>query len=135
MIKLNPYINFPGNTEEAFNFYKSVFGGEFATIMRFGDMDEDSTVPEQVMHIALPIGYDMLMGTDVPKEMGEVEFGNNFILSLSPESKEQADELFAKLSAGGEVEREMGIEVWGDYFGSIKDKFGMRWMINFQEKK
>ena len=139
MIKLNPYLNFPGNTEEAFNFYKSVFGGEFATVMRFGDMPGMDQSPDQaakIMHVALPIGDEVLMATDTSEEdsKGLVQ-GNNFMLSLSPDSKEEADRLFTELSTGGSVESPMKIEAWGDYFGMVNDKFGMRWMINFQVKK
>lgn len=139
MIKLNPYVNFPGNTEEAFNFYKSVFGGEFATVMRFKDiqgMEQPAGQEEKIMHIALPIGEEMLMATDVTTDKAEdFVVGDNFTLSLSPDSKEEADRLFAALSEGGKVEVPMKIESWGDYFGMFKDKFGMRWMINFQTQE
>lgn len=140
MAKLNPYINFNGNTEEAFNFYKSVFGGEFAAVMRFKDVPspEGSTpVAEQdsdkIMHIALPIGEgNILMATDMLESMGQkLEEGNNFSLSLSCKSKEEADELFGKLSDGAKVEMPLAISFWGAYFGMLKDKFGVRWMLDY----
>ena len=142
MIKLNPYLNFAGNTEEAFNFYKSVFGGEFATVMRFGDVESlegterGTTEANRIMHIALPIGEEMLMGTDTSDAEDEnLEPGNNFTLSISPDTEKEADELFSKLSAGGSTEVEMRKEFWGDYFGMCTDKFGIRWMINVRAEE
>ena len=136
MPALNPYLNFNNTTEEAFNFYKSVFGGEFAMVMRFNDTPKEYKGPDhednKIMHIALPIaGGGMLMGSDVPESMGKVVPGNNIQLSLAPASKEEADKLFNGLSAGGKVTMPMADAFWGAYFGMCEDKFGIRWMINF----
>ncbi|MFL5743409.1 MAG: VOC family protein [Niastella sp.] len=136
MPALNPYLNFNNNTEEAFNFYKSVFGGEFAMVMRFKDIPAEYKGPahedNKIMHISLPIpGGGMLMGSDVPEQMGKVVTGNNIQLSLTPSSKEEADKLFNGLSAGGQVTMPMADAFWGAYFGMCEDKFGIRWMINF----
>jgi PhnB protein len=140
MMKINPYLNFEGKTEEAFNFYKSVFGGEFVALQRFSDvpgMDklsaEDS---KKLMHVSLKVGDNTLMGTDTLAAMGHtVTMGTNITLSLHPESKEEADRLFNALQEGGSVEQPMKDEFWGDYFGMLKDKFGVKWMINFAAKK
>jgi PhnB protein len=142
MPKINPYINFNGNTEEAFNFYKSVFGGEFAMVMRFkdlpGDTDNKWTESEanKIMHIALPIGKsDLLMANDVPLSMGRVnENENRSKISISAESKEEADKLFNGLSAGGQIEAPIGDSPWGSYFGMFRDKYGIEWMVDFDPK-
>lgn len=143
MQHMNPYLNFNGNTEEAFNFYKSVFGGEFAFVQRFKDVKDQpgcSNVPEQdmnkIMHIALPIGKTgMLMATDVLTSMGQPEVsGNNISIALSPDSKAEADKIFGGLSAGGQVIMPMGDMFWGAYFGMFIDKFGIQWMLNFDPK-
>jgi PhnB protein len=135
MPALNPYLNFNNNTEEVFNFYKSVFGGEFAMVMRFKDIPAEFKGPahedNKIMHISLPIGGGVLMGSDVPEAMGKVVEGNNFQLSLSPSSKEEADKLFNGLSAGGKVTMPMSDSFWGAYFGMCVDKFGINWMINY----
>jgi Uncharacterized protein conserved in bacteria len=143
MKKLNPYLHFDGNAEEAMNFYKSVFGGEFqGGIMRMKDApgtenfsDEDKN---RVMHIALPIGPDgsVLMASDTPPAaMGlKLIVGNNVDIALSPDSKEEADKIFAGLSAGGKVEMSMEQTFFG-YFGSCVDKFGINWMINYEENQ
>lgn len=136
---INPYFNFSGNTEEAFNFYKSVFGGEFAMVMRFADTPECDNVPEEarnmIMHIALPVGSSVIMGTDAPEIMGfNTVTGNNVHMSLSTESREQTDELFAKLSEGGTVSQPLDDMFWGAYFGSCTDKFGIKWMLNFDPR-
>jgi PhnB protein len=136
---LNPYLNFMGNTEEAFNFYRSVFGGEFTSVVRFKDTPESERVPEKeknmLMHIALPIGKgNMLMGTDALESMGhKLNMGDNMSLSLNTDSKEEADKLFEGLSQGGKVDVPMSKMFWGDYFGMFKDKFGVQWMISFRE--
>ena len=142
MPKLNTYLNFAGNTEEAFKFYKSVFGGEFRTVMRFKDMpipgmtiaknDED-----KIMHVALPIGKDdTLMASDVLESRGQkLVVGNNVSISIFPDSKEEADRLFNGLSAGGTVQMPMANQPWGDYYGGLKDKFGVLWMINYTYPK
>ncbi|MEK6478435.1 VOC family protein [Catalinimonas sp. 4WD22] len=139
---LNPYLNFNGNTEEAFNFYKSVFGGEFiGGISRFKDMPEAGNVPEKdqdkIMHIALPIGKgNILMGTDALESMGhKLHMGDNISLSLDAESEAEADQLFEKLSAGGKVSMPMEKAFWGDYFGMCTDKFGKQWMISYAYKQ
>ena len=138
MALINPYINFNGNAEEAFNFYKSVFGGEFVMIMRFGDMP-NSNIPKtennKIMHIALPIGKNILMGNDVPEFMGRVnENENRSKISISAESKEEADKLYNGLSTGGQIEMPIGNSPWGSYFAMFRDKYGIEWMIDFDLK-
>jgi PhnB protein len=140
MALINPHINFNGNAEEAFNFYKSVFGGEFAMIMRLKDLSgPEFPVAEndanKIMHIALPIGKNILMGNDVPESMGRVnENENRSKISISAESKEEADKLFTGLSAGGQVEMPIGESPWGSYFGMFRDKYGIEWMVDFDQK-
>ena len=138
MTKLNTYLNFAGNTEEAFNFYKSVFGGEFKTIMRFKDMPmEGVNIPtadeNKIMHIALPVGKDdVLMASDSLESLGQKLIkGNNVYVSVHPDSKEEADRIFKALSAGGSVEMQIANQPWGDYWGSFKDKFGVLWMVDY----
>lgn len=138
MATINIYLNFPGTTEEAFTFYKSVFGGEFVgEINRFKDTPEADKLPEneldKVMHVALPIGDgNMLMGTDTLESMGQsITMGNNMSISIHPESKEEADRLFNALSKGGEVTMPLDDAFWGAYFGMFTDKFGIQWMINY----
>lgn len=138
MPTINPYLNFQGNTEEAFNFYKSVFGGDFiGGISRFENTPDADKLPEseqnKVMHIALPFGENnMLMATDALESMGqEVNPGNNLYLCISADSKGQADDFFKGLSEGAEIEMDMQDMFWGDYFGMLTDKFGVRWMISF----
>ena len=140
MAAFNPYLNFNGNTEEAFNFYKSVFGGEFPMVMRFKDIpDNDKTNADEqnkIMHIALPIGNgNMLMGSDVGSNMPPAIFGTNFSISISPDSEEEAHQLFNGLAAGGTVTMPLEKQFWGDTFGMLKDKFGVQWMMNYSEKK
>ena len=137
MATINPYINFNGNAEEAFNFYKSVFGGEFTAVSRFKDMASPEFQPtpheaEKLMHIALPIGTAVLMGNDVPEIMGRTnENENRSKISVQAESREEADKIFNGLSAGGTVEFPMGDSPWGSYFGMFRDKYGIEWMIDF----
>ncbi|TVZ26922.1 PhnB protein [Gillisia sp. Hel_I_86] len=139
-MKVNPYLNFDGNAEEAFNFYKSVFGGEFIANMKMGDAPDTEKLPKEeqkrTMHISLPIGKDtILMASDIVPSMGHtLNKGNNMYVSLHPESREEADRLFNGLSAGGDIEMPMEDQFWGDYFGSFTDKFGMKWMINYNEQ-
>lgn len=140
MSTINPYLNFPGNTEEAFTFYQSVFGGEFiGGISRFKDTPEANKLSkeeqEKVMHIALPVGNgQMLMATDALKSMGQsITMGNNMYISIHPESREEADRLFKGLSKGGEIEMDLQDTFWGGYFGSFTDKFGVKWMVHYQE--
>lgn len=140
MALINPHINFNGNAEEAFTFYKSVFGGEFAMIMRFKDLSSpEFPVAEndanKIMHIALPIGKNILMANDIPEIMGRVnENENRSKISISAESKEEADRLFNGLSAGGEIEMPIADSPWGSYFGMFRDKYGIEWMVDFDEK-
>ena len=140
MTTINPHINFNGNAEEAFGFYKSVFGGEFVNITRFKDIANPGfEVPEEekdkIMHIALPIGPTMLMGNDVPSFMGKTnERENRSKILVGAESREEADRLFNALSAGGEVEFPMGNSPWGSYFGSLRDTYGVEWMIDCGKK-
>jgi PhnB protein len=140
MALINPHINFNGNAEEAFNFYKSVFGGEFTTIMRFKDLaSPEFPIPEneanKIMHIALPIGKNTLMGNDVPESMGPVnENENRSKISISAESREEADKVFNGLSADGTVEMPIADSPWGSYFGMFRDKYGIEWMVDFDPK-
>lgn len=135
MTAINPWINFNGNAEEAFTFYKSVFGGEFEKIIRFKDLaSEEFQVPDteanKVMRIALPIGNTVLVANDVPSFMGTVnENENRSKISISVDSKEEADRIFAGLSAGGQVEAAMGDSPWGSYFGMFRDKYGIEWTV------
>lgn len=140
MASINPHINFNGNAEEAFTFYQSVFGGEFATIMRFKDLaSEEFVVAEneanKIMHIALPIGNSVLMGNDVPQVLGRTnENENRSKIVISSESKEEADKLFNGLSVGGQIEMPISNSPWGSYFGMFRDKYGIEWMVDFDEK-
>ena len=141
MPSINPWINFNGNAEEAFNFYKSVFGGEFAMISRFKDLaSPEFPVAEneanKIMRIALPVGSNMLIANDIPEILGRVnENENRSKISISTSSKEEADQLFNGLSAGGAVEMPMADSPWGSYFGMFRDKFGIEWMVEFSAKE
>jgi len=142
MAKINPYLNFPGNTEEAFNFYKSVFGGDFAGgIFRFTDTPDSEKLSDaekqKVMHVALPIGKDnLLMATDALESLGfKVIQGNNIHLSLETDTKDEAEKLFISLSDGGSVTMPLSDQFWGAYFGSLIDKFGIHWMVNYTYPK
>jgi len=142
MAAINPWINFNGNAEEAFTFYKSVFGGEFAKVIRFKDLaSPEFKVPEKeenkIMQIALPIGTGtMLVANDVPEVLGRVEeHENRSKILVSTESKEEADRLFTGLSAGGEVEGPMGEGPYGTYMGMFRDKYGIEWIIEFSPVK
>ncbi len=140
-MKLNIYLNFAGNSEEAFNFYKSVFGGEFSNVIRFKDMPmEGVIIPEadenKVMHIGLPVGDCSLMASDILESLGQkLVVGNNVYISVHPDTKEEADRIFNALSKGGKIEMPIANQVWGDYYGSLKDKFGVQWMVNYSYKK
>ena len=137
MALINPYINFNGNAEEAFNFYKSVFGGAFLRVMRYKDLALPGAPyaekeADKIMHIAFPIGKNILMGNDVPESMGRVnENENRSKISISAASREEADKLFNGLSAGGKVEFPIGDSPWGSYFGMFRDKYGIEWMVDF----
>ena len=145
MAQTSTYLNFPRNTEEVFKFYKSVFGGDFVDkkINQFRDIPAQKGMPplaeadkNLVMHVALPIlGGHLLMGTDAPESMGfKVNKGNNVYISLHPDSKTEADRLYDRLSEGGVKEMPMQVMFWGDYYGSLTDKFGIHWMVNWTQK-
>jgi PhnB protein len=138
MRTINPWINFNGNAEEAFTFYKSVFGGDFAKIILFKDLaSDDFQVAEneanKIMHIALPIGkHNVLMANDVPEIMGRVnENENRSKIVVSAENKEEADQIFNGLSAGGDIEGPIGDGPWGTYAGMFRDKYGIEWIVEF----
>ncbi|AXB56552.1 VOC family protein [Flavobacterium fluviale] len=141
MAAINPYLMFNGTCEEAFVFYKSVFGGEFPYIGKYKDApaEEGEQLSEEdqnkVMHVSLPIGNTILMGSDSHPRYGDVSFGDNFSISINAESTEEADRIFNGLSAGGHVEMPMNKTFWGAYFGMFKDKFGVNWMVNFDENE
>ena len=140
MATINPYINFNGNAEEAFNFYKSVFGGEFKTTVRFKDIESpEFPVSEadanKIMRIVLPIGGNILIANDVPESMGRVnENENRSKIAISAETKEEADKLFKGLSEGGAVEMPMAESPWGTYFAMFRDKYGIEWTVEFDKK-
>ena|ERR1700733_14839253 len=141
MTTINPYINFNGNAEEAFTFYKSVFGGEFGEIVRFKDISSaEFPVSEndanKIMRIVLPIGSNILIANDVPESMGRVnENENRSKIAITAERKEEADKLFTGLSQGGSVEMPMGESPWGTYFAMFRDKFGIEWTVEFAPTK
>ena len=141
MAQINPHINFNGNAEEAFNFYKSVFGGEFSKIMRFKELSSpEFPVAEndanKIMHIALPIGKNILMANDVPESMGRTnENENRSKISISAESKEEADKLFNGLSEDGKIEMPIADSPWGSYFGMFRDKYGIEWIVDFDPRQ
>ncbi|HLT94319.1 MAG TPA: VOC family protein [Membranihabitans sp.] len=135
-MQLNPYLNFDGNAEDAFRFYHNVFGGEFF-IQKMKDAPGGDNLPEEekelIMHVSIKIGNDQyLMASDIVRSMGHELFrGNNNYISITTDSREEADRLFDGLSVNGEIEMPMEDAFWGDYFGSFKDQFGVCWMINF----
>lgn len=143
MATVNIYLNFDGNCEEAFNFYKSVFGGEFPYIGRYKDMPQEGgkTLPKDqenlVMHVSLPISKEtVLMGSDVGGEWASsFKAGNNFSICINPDTKEEADRFFNELSKDGTVTMPMNNTFWGDYFGMFADKFGINWMVSYNEKQ
>lgn len=143
MATVNTYITFNGNCEEAFNFYKSVFGGEFSYLGRFKDMpmQEGKTCPpgeaEKIMHISLPISKETaLLGSDSFESFGsKTVYGNNYSLMVNTENKEEADKLFNALSSGGKVGMPMEDSFWGGYFGTFTDKFGVNWMVDFEKNQ
>ena len=135
MATINPYLNFSGNCEEAFNFYKACFGAEFQSFNRFNEMPGDSQVPESesewIMHVSLPIGRDnYLMGSDQPSSMGVVKPGNNVQISIQTVSDSETDRLFNALSAGGKITMPLEQTFWGARYGMFVDKFGIHWMVN-----
>jgi len=142
MARLNTYLNFAGNAEEAFQFYRTVFGGEFTAVVRFKDVPiEGVRIPQQdqnkIMHIGLPIGKDsVLMASDTLQSLGqELIQGNNVYIAIHPDSKEEADRIFSALSVGGTIEMPIADQPWGDYYGSFTDKFGVQWMVNYAYPK
>lgn len=142
MPTINPWINFNGNAEEAFTFYKSVFGGEFTKVMRLKDLaSPEFPIAEndgnKIIQIALPIGqHNMLIGNDIPASMGRVnENENRSKIAISAESKEEADTLFNGLSAGGIVEMPIADSPWGSYFAMFRDRYGIEWTVEFGPKK
>ena len=142
MAKINPYLHFNDNAEEAFNFYKSVFGGEFATVMRYGDaavcdeMQLSDGDKAKIMHIALPIGNDgVLMASDSIEASGQThKEGNNFSISVSVDSRDEADRVFKGLADGGKETMPLQDTFWGAYFGMLEDSFGVNWMVNYDER-
>lgn len=140
MAIINPYINFNGNCEEAFTFYKSVFGGEFSRVARFKDLSNpgfpvSENEAEKIMHIALPIGPNTLMGNDVPEHMGKTnEHENRSKISVNVGSREEADKIYNGLSEGGSVEMPIGDSPWGSYFAMFRDRYGIEWMVDFDPK-
>lgn len=141
MASINPHINFNGNAEEAFNFYKSVFGGDFVKVVRFKDlaspeMPIDKKEENKIMHIALPIGkHSLLMANDVPEFLGRTnENENRSKIVISAETKEEADKLFNGLSSGGTVEMPIADSPWGSYFGMFRDKYGIEWMVDYDAR-
>ncbi|MFW6254554.1 MAG: VOC family protein [Chitinivibrionales bacterium] len=140
MIRVHPYLNFDGTCEEAFNFYRSVFGGEFSSLMRYNEMPpSESPMPEDtgelIMHMSLPIGDGtVLMGSDVTEEMGQkLTAGNNMYIMLSPETSKEAEQIYKKLSAGGKIEMPLEKMFWGDLFASFIDRYGIAWMIDTED--
>lgn len=143
MAKINIYLHSEGKTEEAFNFYKSVFGGEFATFVRYSSIPEQSGFPEvsedekeKIMHVELAIGKEnVLMGADTLKSMRqEIHHGNNFSIYISTESREETEKIFNKLAEGGKVTMPLAKTFWSEYFGTCNDKFGIRWKVDFENK-
>lgn len=138
-MKVHPYLNFDGKAEEAFEFYKSVFGGELKAKMKMSEMPEGDKLPEneqhRIMHIALPIGNDtILMASDTVLSAGhKLQPGSQTYVLLDTKSREEASKIFKALSQGGEMEMQIADTFWGAYFGSFIDKFGIRWMVNFEE--
>ncbi|HSX02916.1 MAG TPA: VOC family protein [Candidatus Saccharimonadia bacterium] len=141
MPTINPYINFNGNAEEAFNFYRSVFGGEFETIIRFKDLKSPElpiaeNEANNIMRITLPIGENTLIANDVPESMGPVnEQENRSKISVSAQSRAEADKIFAGLTPGGTIEMPLSDSPWGTYFGMFRDKFGIEWTVEFEGDK
>jgi PhnB protein len=139
MASVNAYVNYDGNCGQAFDFYKSVFGGDFQAKMKFADMPGTEAMSARerdlVMHVALPIGKSaVLMGSDWPSHLGPMVRGNSFSVAIAAESQAEADKLFQGLSAGGQVTMPMSDAPWGAYFGMFTDKFGIQWLVNFEKK-
>jgi PhnB protein len=141
MISINPYLNFMGNTEDAMNFYKSIFGGEFTAFQRFNESPGHDKMPKKeqtmVMHASLPLGpHNTLMATDTLESMGmELTIGNNFYMSVNTESEAETDKLFNGLAEGGKIEMPVNQTFWGAYCGMCRDKFGIQWMISYDKSQ
>jgi PhnB protein len=139
MTRLDPYLNFNGNTEEAFMYYRSVFGGEFLTLMRFGDMpgSEKMNVHDRkkIMHVALPVGdSNILMGTDALESMNQkLTLGDNFSISITSDNEAEVKRMFDALAADGTVIMPLSSESWSPLFGILKDKYGVQWMLNYKK--
>jgi PhnB protein len=139
MATVNPYLTFNGNCAEAFNFYKSIFGGEYRQISKFGDMPGQEMSAEEknrILHVSLPISKEtILMGSDSNLRMGEVKIGQHLSLSVGVDTKEEADKIFNGLSSGGKITMPIADMFWGAYFGMLVDKFGFIWMVNYDYPK
>lgn len=141
MARINAYLTFDGTCEEAFNFYKSVFGGDFPMVGKFGDMPPQEGMPpisdevkNRIMHMSLPISAEtVLMGSDTMPGIHDHQVGNNISLSINTDSREEADRVFTGLSAGGKVSMPLADTFWGAYFGMWTDKFGINWMVNYDD--
>jgi PhnB protein len=141
MATINAYLTFDGTCEEAFNFYKSVFGGDFPMVGKFGDMPPQEGMPpisdevkNRIMHMSLPISAEtVLMGSDTMPGIHDHQVGNNISLSINTDSREEADRIFNGLSAGGKVSMPLADTFWGAYFGMWTDKFGINWMVNYDD--
>ena len=136
---LDTYLHFNGNCREAFEFYRDVFGGEFTVIETFANGPDDFEVTEDerdnIMHVSLPVGSSVLMGSDAPSSFGPANMGDNFSISCSTRSREETDELFARMSEGGAVTMAPADMFWGSYFGSCTDRFGINWQFNYEHEK
>ncbi|MDF2188614.1 VOC family protein [Paraflavitalea sp. CAU 1676] len=140
MISIKPYLNFPGDTEAAFKFYRSVFGGDFKALQRFADLPGGDRIAEadqqKIMHVSLPVGDTVLMATDSLASMGQaLTAGNNFTLAVFTESEKDADRIFTALAQGGEISMAMNKAFWGAYVGMLTDKFSIQWMISYDPGK
>jgi PhnB protein len=137
MKALNVAIVFDGQAEAAFNYYKSIFGGEFKSFQRLKDIPNAPPMPddeaEKILHVSLPVGKALIMGMDMPKSRGALNAGNNFMVALDTESEEETTRLFNSLADGGSVSIPVGHQFWGAFFGMVTDKFGISWMISFAE--
>lgn len=137
MATVNAYLSFSDKCEEAFEFYRSVFGGEFSSISRFGDLDAGMPITDEekskVLHVSLPIGTTILMGSDTPAAMGEVKVGNNVSLAVTPDSEDDARRIYDGLAAGGNAMMPLANAPWGALFGMLTDKYGFVWMVNYEQ--
>ena len=143
MKSINPYLSFNGNAEEAFNFYKSVFGGEFTSLRRFKDIKNEERKAklkkeemEWIVNVVLPVGNNMVLaGSDAPEFTGAVKFGDSVYISITTESKEETEKLFKGLSEGGKIEMELKDTDWGSYHAVFQDKFGFGWVLSYNYQK